>query len=67
MMRVKIIDGIYGCRSAKYGVNPVYAGEECEVSGHRYRAPRFYELCFKIITPIGVTIVLIGQIMDFFM
>lgn len=32
MMRVKIIDGIYGCRSAKYGVNPVYAGEECEVS-----------------------------------
>ena len=44
-----------------------FVREECEVSGHRYRAPRFYELCFRIITPIGVTIVLIGQIMDFFM
>lgn len=32
MKRVKIINGIYGCRSAKYGVNPVYAGEECTVS-----------------------------------
>lgn len=32
MKRVRIINGIYGCRSSKYGVNPVYAGEECEVS-----------------------------------
>ena len=40
---------------------------ECEASGHKYRLAKVYEVCFKFITPIGVAIVLIGQIMDFFL
>ena len=44
-----------------------FVREECEISGHKYRLPKVYEACFKFITPIGVTIVLIGQIMDFFL
>ena len=40
---------------------------ECEASGHKYRLAKVYEICFKFITPIGVAIVLIGQIMDFFL
>ena len=44
-----------------------FVRHECEVSGHKYRLAKVYEICFKFITPLGVTIVLIGQIMDFFL
>ena len=44
-----------------------FVKEECEISGHRYRMPKIYEACFRFITPIGVIIVLIGQLMDFFL
>ena len=44
-----------------------FVKEECEISGHRYRLPKVYEACFRFITPIGVIIVLIGQLMDFFL
>ncbi len=44
-----------------------FVKEECEISGHRYRMPKIYEACFRFITPIGVVIVLIGQLMDFFL
>ena len=44
-----------------------FVKEECEISGHKYRLPKVYEACFRFITPIGVIIVLIGQLMDFFL
>ncbi len=40
--------------------------EECEVSGHKFWGKWFFDLCFKVITPIGMVIVLYGQITSFF-
>ena len=40
---------------------------ECEQSGHKFWGYGFFNFCFKWVTPIGMVIVLIGQIMDFFL
>ena len=40
---------------------------ECEASGHKFWGYGFFNFCFKFVTPIGMVIVLIGQIMDFFL
>ena len=39
---------------------------ECEASGHKFWGYRFFDICFKFVTPIGMAVVLIGQIIDFF-
>lgn len=40
--------------------------EECEENGNSYKAAKFFEICFKFVAPIGLLIVLIAQIQDFF-
>ncbi len=40
--------------------------EECESSGHKFWGKTFFSLCYKFITPIGMLIVLYGQITSFF-
>ena len=39
---------------------------ECEISGHKFWGYTFFDICFKFITPIGMILVLGGQIYDFF-
>lgn len=39
---------------------------ECEASGHKFWGYRFFDICFRFVTPIGMAVVLIGQIIDFF-
>ena len=40
--------------------------EECEASGHKFWGKGFFNICYKFITPIGMLIVLYGQITSFF-
>ena len=40
--------------------------EECEQSGHKFWGRGFFNICYKIITPIGMAFVLFAQITDFF-
>ena len=40
--------------------------EECEQSGHKFWGRGFFNLCYKIITPIGMAFVLYAQITGFF-
>ncbi len=40
--------------------------EECELSGHKFWGKTFFDICYKIITPIGMAFVLYAQIMTFF-
>ena len=39
---------------------------ECEQSGHKFWGYGFFDFCFKFITPLGMLVVLGGQIYDFF-
>ena len=40
--------------------------EECEASGCKFWGKAFFNICYKFITPIGMLIVLYGQITSFF-
>ena len=40
--------------------------EECEQSGHKFWGKGFFNLCYKIITPIGMAFVLYAQVTGFF-
>ena len=40
--------------------------EECELSGHKFWGRTFFDICYKIITPIGMAFVLYAQILSFF-
>ncbi|MEG1633792.1 MAG: sodium-dependent transporter [Oscillospiraceae bacterium] len=40
--------------------------DECEVSGKKFWGYTFIDLCFKFIVPLGMCVVLYGQIYDFF-
>jgi NSS family neurotransmitter:Na+ symporter len=40
--------------------------DECAKCGAKPWGRKFFEICYKVITPIGMLIVLYGQIMSFF-
>ena len=40
--------------------------EECEASGHKFWGKAFFNICYKFITPIGMIVVLYGQITSYF-
>ena len=40
--------------------------EECEASGHKFWGKTFFNICYKFITPIGMLVVLYGQIISYF-
>ena len=40
--------------------------EECEASGHKFWGRGFFNICYKFITPIGMLIVLYGQLTSYF-
>ena len=40
--------------------------EECEASGHKFWGKLFFDICYKIITPIGMAFVLYAQVTSFF-
>ena len=40
--------------------------EECEASGHKFWGKVFFNICYKFITPIGMIVVLYGQITSYF-
>ena len=40
--------------------------EECEASGCKFWGKAFFNICYKFITPIGMLVVLYGQITSFF-
>lgn len=40
--------------------------EECELSGHKFWGKTFFDICYKIITPIGMAFVLYAQVLSFF-
>ena len=40
--------------------------EECEASGHKFWGRTFFDICYKIIAPVGMAFVLYAQITGFF-
>ena len=40
--------------------------EECEQSGHKFWGKTFFNICYKVITPLGMAFVLYAQILSFF-
>lgn len=40
--------------------------DECENSGVKFRAEKFFDVCFKYVVPAVMVFVLYGQLMDFF-
>ena len=48
----------------KWGTNMVL--EECEADGKKSWGRGFFTVCFKFITPIGMLVVLYGQLVSFF-
>jgi len=40
--------------------------DECEASGIRFRARRYFQFCFRFVVPIIMAVVLVSQLMDFF-
>lgn len=40
--------------------------EECELSGHKFWGKTFFDICYKIITPIGMAFVLYAQVLSYF-
>ena len=40
--------------------------EECEASGHKFWGKVFFDICYKVITPVGMAFVLYAQITSFF-
>lgn len=40
--------------------------DECEAEGLKFKGYGFYNICFKYIVPIGMLVVLYGQLTDFF-
>ncbi len=40
--------------------------DECEISGARFKAQTYFNICFKFVVPVVMIIVLYAQIMDFF-
>ena len=40
--------------------------EECEVSGQKFWGKTFFDICYKIITPVGMAFVLYAQILAYF-
>ena len=40
--------------------------EECELSGHKFWGRTFFDICYKIITPIGMAFVLYAQVLSYF-
>ena len=45
---------------------PGLVQEECEAGGIRFRAPRFFAVCYKIIIPLLLVLVLYTQVTSFF-
>ena len=45
---------------------PKLIKDECEASGVRFRAYKYFDICFKFIVPVVMVIVLYAQVMDFF-
>jgi len=39
---------------------------ECESSGIKFKAAKFFNFCFKYVVPVAMVIILYAQIMDFF-
>ena len=40
--------------------------EECEAAGHKFWGKTFFNICYKVITPIGMAFVLYAQVLTFF-
>ena len=47
-------------------VGPKYIYDECEQSGHPFKFKPYFDVCFKVIVPIIMVVVLYAQITDFF-
>ncbi len=41
--------------------------EECEQAGHKFWGRAFFNICYKVITPLGMAFVLYAQVTDFFL
>jgi NSS family neurotransmitter:Na+ symporter len=48
----------------KWGTDMVL--EECEADGKKAWGRNFFNICFKFITPLGMVVVLYGQLTGFF-
>ena len=49
-----------------WAIGPKYIYDECEQSGHPFKFKPYFDVCFKVIVPIIMVIVLYAQITDFF-
>ena len=45
---------------------PGLVKEECEAGGIRFRAPRFFGICYRILIPLLLVLVLYTQVTSFF-
>ena len=49
-----------------WAIGPKYIYDECEQSGHPFKFKPYFDVCFKVIVPIIMVVVLYAQITDFF-
>ena len=40
--------------------------DECELEGRKFWGFKFFDICFKFVVPLGMVLVLVSQLMDFF-
>ena len=56
------------CMSVIFGwfVKPKFVYDECREGGKVFKGETYYNICFKVIVPIIMIVVLYAQVMDFF-
>ena len=54
------------CLCIGWEIGPKVVDEEVTLEGQNFKLRGFFNLCVKIITPLGMLLVLYGQIKDFF-
>ena len=47
-------------------LKPRVVQEECEQCGNRYSAARYFSVCFKVLVPVSMFLILLAQLYDFF-
>ena len=54
------------CLCIGWEIGPKVVDEEATLEGQKFKMRGFFNICVKIITPLGMLLVLYGQIKDFF-
>jgi NSS family neurotransmitter:Na+ symporter len=49
-----------------YGLKVEWLQEECEAEGNKFSGKGYWKACFKVLSPLAMVFILLGQIDSFF-